>query len=281
MATNGKKHIHTNKKKIVGLKSKFPLKTLFLYSLLAIFVVFFFSSFEAASEEKKSVPLSQIISEVRKNQVAQITVTSNKLVVLEKNGSSLQAVKEPSSDVYTLFKNAGVSLADAKIIVKDEAGTSNWMNILFNVLPIVVMLGFFFFIFRQARGNQEGIFSFGQSRAKLFNRENSKVTFADVAGVDEAKQELSEIVDFLKHPVKYKAMGARTPKGVFRGGPGGTGKALLAGATAGEAGVAFSLWQDLNLWRCWSESEHRGFAIYSIPPKKRSPPLSLSMRLMR
>ncbi len=238
MATNGKKNTH-GKKKIVGLKSKFSLKTLFLYALLVIFAIFFFSSFESISEEKKNVPLSQIVSEVKKNQVSQITVTSNKLVVVQKNGSSLQAVKEPNSDIYTLFKNAGVSLNDAKITVKDEAGTSNWMNILFNVLPIVVMLGFFFFIFRQARGNQEGIFSFGQSRAKLFNRDNSKVTFADVAGVEEAKQELSEIVDFLKHPVKYKAMGARTPKGVLMVGPAGTGKTLLARATAGEAGVSF------------------------------------------
>src|SRR6185369_2710891 len=143
------------------------------------------------------------------------------------------------SDVYSLFKNAGVSLGEAKITVKDESSMNNWLNIASAVLPVILMIAFFYFIFRQARGTQESIFSFGQSRAKLFNKDNPRVTFADVAGVDEAKQELTEIVDFLKNPVKYRAMGARTPKGVLMVGPAGTGKTLLARATAGEANVAF------------------------------------------
>jgi cell division protease FtsH len=101
------------------------------------------------------------------------------------------------------------------------------------------MVAFFYFIFRQARGAQENVFSFGQSKAKLYNKDTPKVSFKDVAGVDEAKQELTEVVDFLKNPGKYKAMGARTPKGVLMIGPSGTGKTLLARATAGEAGVPF------------------------------------------
>jgi cell division protease FtsH len=101
------------------------------------------------------------------------------------------------------------------------------------------MVAFFFFIFRQARGAQDNIFSFGQSRARLFSRDTPRVTFADVAGVDEAKQELLEVVDFLKHPGKYRSLGARTPKGVLLVGPSGTGKTLLARAVAGEAGVPF------------------------------------------
>jgi len=101
------------------------------------------------------------------------------------------------------------------------------------------MVGFFYFIFRQARGAQESVFSFGQSKAKIFNKDKPKISFKDVAGVDEAKQELREVVDFLKNPGKYKAMGARTPKGVLMVGPSGTGKTLLARATAGEADVQF------------------------------------------
>src|SRR5262249_23192656 len=132
-----------------------------------------------------------------------------------------------------------VSLGDAKVTVKDDSGFSSWINLTSAVLPVLLMIGFFYFIFRQARGTQEGIFSFGQSRAKLYNKNSPKVTFADVAGVDEAKQELTEIVDFLRNPIKYKAMGARTPKGVLMVGPAGTGKTLLARATAGEANVAF------------------------------------------
>ena len=108
-----------------------------------------------------------------------------------------------------------------------------------SILPIILMVAFFYFIFRQARGAQENIFSFGQSRAKLFSKDTPRIRFSDVAGVDEAKQELTEIVDFLKNPGKYKAMGARTPKGVLMVGPSGTGKTLLARATAGEANVPF------------------------------------------
>src|SRR3989338_3860730 len=101
------------------------------------------------------------------------------------------------------------------------------------------MVAFFYFIFRQARGAQENIFSFGQSKAKLFSKDTPRIRFNDVAGVDEAKQELTEVVDFLKNPGKYRAIGARTPKGVLMIGPSGTGKTLLARATAGEANVPF------------------------------------------
>lgn len=106
-------------------------------------------------------------------------------------------------------------------------------------MPVIFIIGFFYFIFRQARGAQENIFSFGSNKAKAFNKIFPKTTFASVAGVDDAKQELSEIVDFLKNPEKYAAMGARTPKGVLLVGPSGTGKTLLARAVAGEAKVAF------------------------------------------
>ena len=107
------------------------------------------------------------------------------------------------------------------------------------LLPLGLMVLFFFFIFRQARGAQDSIFSFGQSRAKLFAKGKQPVTFNDVAGVEEAKRELEEIVDFLKHPGKYRRLGARTPKGVLLVGPSGTGKTLLARAVAGEAKVPF------------------------------------------
>jgi cell division protease FtsH len=104
---------------------------------------------------------------------------------------------------------------------------------------VLLIIGFFYFVFRQARGAQENIFSFGSNKAKAFNKVFPKVTFNDVAGVNEAKQELSEVVDFLRNPQKYHAMGARTPKGVLLVGPAGTGKTLLARAVAGEAKVAF------------------------------------------
>jgi len=238
MAGNGKKRLSNGGKRI-KLKAKFSWKNFFLYGLLLVFSLFIFSALTSSYEDKKLVPLSQIISDVKKGQVSQINITGEKLTVTEKNGNVVQAQKEAGSNVYTLFKDAGISLGDAKVTVKDDTGLSNWINIASAVLPVLLMVGFFYFIFRQARGTQESIFSFGKSSAKLFNRDNPKVTFKDVAGVDEAKQELSEIVDFLKNPVKYTAMGARTPKGVLMVGPAGTGKTLLARATAGEANVAF------------------------------------------
>jgi len=113
------------------------------------------------------------------------------------------------------------------------------MSILSNILPLILTVIFFLFLFRQARGAQDNVFSFGQSKAKLWNKDLPKITFADVAGVDEAKNEVIEIVDFLKNPAKYKSLGARTPKGVILVGPSGTGKTLLAKAMAGEAKVPF------------------------------------------
>jgi cell division protease FtsH len=236
MAGNNSKNSH--KQKIVKVKVNFSWKNVLLYGFVLLFALLVFFSFSGPLEEKKTVPLSEIITAVKKNQVSQIDILDNKLIVYEKNGT-VQAYKEQSSNVYQLFKDAGVSLDKTKVIVKDQTGLNNWLNLISAVLPILLMIAFFYFLFRQARGAQESIFSFGQSKAKLFNKDTPKVTFSDVAGVDEAKQELTEIVDFLKNPGKYKAIGARTPKGVLMVGPAGTGKTLLARATAGEAGVPF------------------------------------------
>lgn len=240
MAVNGKKtHPSDGRKRVVKFKAKFSWKNLLLYGFLIIFSLFIISALSSPYEDKQTKPLSEVIAEVKKGEVTKIEVSGDKLHVDLKNGQKIQAVKEPGADVYSLFKDAGANLGNTQVTVKDEAVFNNWFNFISAVLPVLLMIAFFYFIFRQARGTQESIFSFGQSRARLFNKDNPKVTFADVAGVDEAKQELTEIVDFLKSPVKYRAMGARTPKGVLMIGPAGTGKTLLARATAGEANVAF------------------------------------------
>ncbi len=229
---------HNHRKKIVKFKINFSWKNFFLYGFLGLFILFIIVGASTPLEPHEKIPLSQLITEVKKGNVKQITVQEDKLVV-ETKKATVVVIKEPGSNVYELFKNAGVSLEQTKVAIKDNSGIERWGGLLINVLPIVLMIAFFYFLFRQARGAQESIFSFGQSKAKLFNKDLPKTTFADVAGVDEAKQELTEIVDFLKNPGKYKAMGARTPKGVLMVGPAGTGKTLLARATAGEAGVAF------------------------------------------
>lgn len=235
-STNGK-----HSKKMMRFRFKSSWKNILLYGFLLLFSLLIFSAFSVPLEERGAkVPVSEIISGVKKGQVKQITVTATKLIA-KTGDKTIVADKEPGESVYNLFKNAGVNLdsGKVKVEVQDEAGLNNWISILSGILPVILMVAFFYFIFRQARGTQESIFSFGQSKAKLFNKDLPRTTFADVAGVDEAKQELTEIVDFLKNPGKYKAMGARTPKGVLMVGPSGTGKTLLARATAGEANVTF------------------------------------------
>ena len=226
------------KQKIFKVKLNTSWKNIFLYGFLVIIAGFLFLSATAPLEQINTVPLSQIMSDVREGKVKEIVILDNKLTVKEQD-KTVQTFKEPGANVYQLFKDAGVSLDKTKVLVKDETGLNNWVNILSSVLPIILMVAFFYFIFRQARGAQENIFSFGQSKAKLFSKDTPRIRFSNVAGVDEAKQELTEIVDFLKNPGKYKAMGARTPKGVLMVGPAGTGKTLLARATAGEANVPF------------------------------------------
>jgi len=245
MTTNGRKPVrlasgkNNKKQKIIKMKIKTTWKNVLIYVSLFLFAMFLFMGVnDQTFETTKTVPLSQVVTDVKAGRVSQIEVLENKLVIT-KGKETLQSYKEPGANVYQIFKDAGVSLDRTKIVIRDQAGLNNWLNIISSILPIILMVAFFYFIFRQARGAQENIFSFGQSRAKLFSKDTPKIGFANVAGVDEAKQELTEVVDFLKNPGKYKAMGARTPKGVLMVGPSGTGKTLMARATAGEANVQF------------------------------------------
>lgn len=220
---------------------KLGWKDLFLYGFFFLFLVFvtFGLSDISGLSKSDSVPLSQIVNDIGKGNVKEIVVSDTKVEATYKNDKKVTSYKETGTSMYDVLNNAKIDPAQVKITVKDSAGMNTWLGILINFLPVVIIIGFFYFIFRQARGAQENIFSFGSNKAKAFNKVFPKVTFENVAGVNEAKQELSEIVDFLKNPQKYNAMGARTPKGVLLVGPAGTGKTLLARAVAGEAKVAF------------------------------------------
>ncbi len=226
--------------KFPKMKTGSSWKNVLIYGFLIFFSIFMLSALTLPTQDSRTVPLSQVISDVKAKKVEKITITGNKLTVIKTDGKTVVSHKEAGSDIYSLFRNAGAPIGDKTAVdVDDETSFNTWIAVASNILPLIFIVGFFYFLLRQARGSQENIFSFGQSRAKLFSKDTPKTSFTDVAGVDEAKQELSEIVDFLKNPNKYKAMGARTPKGVLMIGPSGTGKTLLARATAGEAGVAF------------------------------------------
>lgn len=228
-----------------GKKRSFKLswKDGILYGFLFLFLLFLavgIGDFNYTNQgEVKDVSLSQVIADIKADKVNEITVSDNDVKITYKDDTKASAKKESGSSFYEILNDTQTDTGKVKITIEDTSAFDTWVGILANFLPVLLIIGFFYFIFRQARGAQENIFSFGSNKAKAFNKVFPKVTFNDVAGVDEAKQELSEVVDFLKNPQKYHAMGARTPKGVLLVGPAGTGKTLLARAVAGEAKVVF------------------------------------------
>jgi cell division protease FtsH len=226
-------------KKMFEFKFEFNLKNIVLVLFIGFLIITVIGNIGNQTSTAPEKPLSTVLSEIKDGKVTKIDVEEGKLTVAYKDGSKNIARKESQESIYTILKNAGVDPAKAEITVKDVSGSQLWISLISNILPLILTVAFFLFIFRQARGAQDNIFSFGQSKARIFSKDLPKVTFADVAGVDEAKKELEEVVDFLKNPSKYTALGARTPKGVILVGPSGTGKTLLAKAMAGEAKTAF------------------------------------------
>lgn len=232
---NGQKKIN----KIFEFKLNLTPKNIFLFLIIGFIIVMMFSSARDISKLYPQKSLSVLLSDIKSGEVKKVEVIDDKLLATYKDGKLYTSIKENQEGFYKTLTDAGIDPKAVEIDIKDTSGGALWLNILSNVLPLVLMVGFFLFLIRQARGAQDSLFSFGQSKAKLFSKDTPKVTFASVAGVDEAKQEMNEVVDFLKNPQKYKLLGARTPKGVLLVGPSGTGKTLLARALAGEANVPF------------------------------------------
>jgi len=216
-------------------------KKIIIWALLLIFGFSFFLSFLTNPPlADKEISLSAALADIKGGKVEEILVVGDKLFLTYKEEKNVAITYKESGDkISDILSSAGINPAEINLKIKDQSFSHAWVDILGTVLPLVLMAVFFLFVFRQARGAQDTIFSFGQSRARLFTGGKQSVTFKDVAGVDEAKKELEEVVDFLRHPGKYRSLGARTPKGVLLVGPSGTGKTLLAKAVAGEAGVPF------------------------------------------
>jgi cell division protease FtsH len=190
--------------------------------------------------------ISEVVKDINNNAVKTIRVSpeGNSLTVVytDDANKSVNVNKEDIVDITTLLRNMGVAPEQLQKVNIEVQSVPIWMQIstaLFWVLPTMLIVGFFLFTMRRAQSGADQAFSFGRSRARRMTSENPVVTFADVAGCDEAKSELVEVVDFLKNPEKFIQLGARIPKGVLLVGPPGTGKTLLAKAIAGEAGVPF------------------------------------------
>ncbi|HUS60019.1 MAG TPA: ATP-dependent zinc metalloprotease FtsH [Nevskiaceae bacterium] len=221
------------------LKFKFNLKNILLWLLVGWIALSFFFSFSSQLTEETKVPLSQILADIKAKKIKQVEVEDSKLVATYEDEKVLISRKEPGVSFAEVLEASNISPEEVGLVVKEPALSKFWLDLLSTILPIGLMAIFLLFIFKQARGAQESIFSFGRSKARLFAKGKQSMSFNDVAGVEEAKRELEEVVDFLKHPGKYRRLGARTPKGVLLIGPSGTGKTLLAKATAGEANVSF------------------------------------------
>jgi cell division protease FtsH len=216
--------------------------TVYLLLLAAFFVLLF--RFAGSTPRQDSIDITRLAQEVKAGKIARITVLQDGfgLRIERKNGSEVLSRKEPTVSVPETLKSLGVTseeLAQITYEVEESRPWGDWITILSSLLPLVLFGGLIFFMFRQAQGGTNQALSFGKSRARMFTGDKPTVTFADVAGVEEAKFELQEVVEFLKEPQKFVALGARIPKGVLMVGPPGCGKTLLARAVAGEAGVPF------------------------------------------
>ncbi|MBI4036601.1 ATP-dependent zinc metalloprotease FtsH [Candidatus Daviesbacteria bacterium] len=230
---NGKKKL--NHKRLWSIT-----KGVAIYVLIALASLIFFYSFAGPPQPQNQVPISQIIQDIKDKKIDKIILEGDKIQAKLKDADEkIVSRKEEGESIYKILESSGVDPKEVTIEVKDISMQQAWVNILGAFLPVILMVVLFFFIFRQAREGAQGIFSFAQSRAKLFTKDAPQIKFGDVAGAEEAKKELSEVVDFLKSPQKYKDIGARIPKGVLLVGPPGTGKTLLSRAVAGEANVPF------------------------------------------
>ena len=216
-------------------------------TVVVVFMLIIFAYTSLSGEDKKivEIPLSQLASEVSMGQVKKIGVNGEILNIELRDGVFQKSKKERESSLSQTLFNYGVtpvSVSGVEIDIQNESGLSYWlMNILPFLLPILFVVLIFWYLSKQVKGAGMQAFSFGQSKARITDPDdkNQKVTFKDVAGVKEAKEELKEIVDFLRNPKKFLDIGARIPKGVILTGAPGTGKTLLARAVAGEAGVPF------------------------------------------
>ncbi|MEK7112883.1 MAG: ATP-dependent zinc metalloprotease FtsH [Patescibacteria group bacterium] len=228
-----------NNNKRFQFKLKINLWTvLFGFFVLLFILPLLFSAADIKGLNDK-LEISQALTDIKEGRVEKAVVENERVVLTYKGGEVKYTVKEPNESFADLLDKADIDPTKIKYTVTDQTLTKAFGGILSVVLPLGLMAAFFFFILRaQSKGAQD-IFSFGRSRAKLFAKGKQSVTFNDVAGVEDAKKELEEIVDFLKNPAKYRKIGARTPKGVLLFGPAGVGKTLLARAVAGEAGVPF------------------------------------------
>lgn len=217
----------------------------FIYILIVGIIIVMFVLQLQETPQQEELTINQLAADIQAGRVSRIEVEDeNRLIVRYSNGTEAETLKEPRSDLIEQLLYLGVEPDNLspEMIELNVNSPSPWIqvfNILAWFLPVVVLGIVFWFVFRQAQGSNNAAISFGKSRARMFTGDHPTITFDDVAGVEEAKEDLLEVVEFLQEPEKFIALGARIPKGVLLVGQPGTGKTLMAKAVSGEAGVPF------------------------------------------
>ncbi|HEV2357642.1 MAG TPA: ATP-dependent zinc metalloprotease FtsH, partial [bacterium] len=211
------------------------VRNLLVWALILVVVLYLVLPLYHQRAPREEISYSDFIDKAQSGQVAQVTVSDESVSGQLKDGRSFRTYIPSGEGSYIdMLQSKGVT-----ITVEPRSRSSMWPNLLTTMLPFIVLVGLWMLMLRQAQSGSNQAMSFGKSRARLHTEAKTRVTFEDVAGVDEAKEELEEIIEFLRHPKKFQALGAKIPRGVLLVGPPGSGKTLLAKAIAGEAGVPF------------------------------------------
>ncbi len=223
-------------------RNRIPIFYLLLFGVIIVLV---FMQFMQQPGQQEPLTINQLAAEIQAGDVARIDVSEdNTLLVVYEDGTEAETRKETSTTLVEQLLSLGVTqeqlnYENVKINITSPSVLVKIFNVLAYLLPVILLSVVFWFVFRQAQGSNNAAMSFGKSRARMFSGDHPTITFDDVAGVEEAKEDLQEVVEFLKEPEKFIALGARIPKGVLLVGQPGTGKTLMAKAVSGEAGVPF------------------------------------------